>query len=103
MESSGAQKKVLMRKFVGKNQPFFFYYLQLYKMTEMYPATDVKPSDCFQKLCQVMISEGLSRQRIEDFRVILHMIMLECSRANIEVYNFLFKNNSCFIQSRFLS
>ncbi|KAG1142944.1 hypothetical protein G6F37_008863 [Rhizopus arrhizus] len=53
-------------------------------MTEMYPATDVKPSDCFQKLCQVMISEGLSRQRIEDFRVILHMIMLECSRANIE-------------------
>ncbi|KAI9259890.1 hypothetical protein BY458DRAFT_516958 [Sporodiniella umbellata] len=53
-------------------------------MAQRHSALDLKPNDCFQKLCETMISEGLERQRIEDFRVILHMIMLECSRANIE-------------------
>lgn len=46
------------------------------------------PAACFQRLCQVMldgISSNLTKKNIEDFRVILHMIMHECSKANIEV------------------
>lgn len=46
------------------------------------------PSASFQKLCQNMLdgnSRNLTRKNVEDFRVILHMIMHECSKANIEV------------------
>lgn len=42
----------------------------------------------FQKLCQVMLdgsSKNLNKKNVEDFRVILHIIMRECSKANIEV------------------
>jgi hypothetical protein len=46
------------------------------------------PTACFQRLCQVMLRGGardLTKKNIEDFRVILHMILHECSKANIEV------------------
>ncbi|KAI8077473.1 hypothetical protein BDF21DRAFT_452955, partial [Thamnidium elegans] len=45
------------------------------------------PTACFQRLCQVMLdgtSKELTKKNLEDFRVILHMIMHECSKANIE-------------------
>lgn len=45
----------------------------------------LKPSVCFQKMCQVMVNEGLNKQQVEDFRLILHMLVLESSRHNIEV------------------
>ncbi|CEI98350.1 hypothetical protein RMCBS344292_12459 [Rhizopus microsporus] len=44
----------------------------------------LKPSACFQKMCQVMMNEGLNKQQVEDFRLILHMLLLESSRHNIE-------------------
>jgi hypothetical protein len=46
------------------------------------------PTHCFHNLCQVMLdgsSKDLTKKNIEDFRVILHIIMHECSKANIEV------------------
>lgn len=46
------------------------------------------PTACFQRLCQVMLdgsSKELTKKNLEDFRVIVHMIMHECSKANIEV------------------
>lgn len=46
------------------------------------------PTACFQRLCQIMLdgtSKELTKKNLEDFRVILHMIMHECSKANIEV------------------
>lgn len=46
------------------------------------------PTACFQRLCQVMLdgsSKELTKKNLEDFRVILHMIMHECSKVNIEV------------------
>ncbi|CEP17095.1 hypothetical protein [Parasitella parasitica] len=48
---------------------------------------DNSPSASFQKLCQTMLdgsSRNLTKKNVEDFRVILHMIMHECSKANIE-------------------
>ncbi|KAI8977484.1 hypothetical protein BDF20DRAFT_875129 [Mycotypha africana] len=45
------------------------------------------PSASFQKLCQQLLdgsSQSITKQNIEDFRVILHMIMHDCSKANIE-------------------
>ncbi|KAI9480781.1 MAG: hypothetical protein EXX96DRAFT_192947 [Benjaminiella poitrasii] len=48
---------------------------------------DNSPSSSFQKLCEHMLdgsSRNLTKKNVEDFRVILHMIMLECSKANIE-------------------
>lgn len=47
------------------------------------------PAASFQRFCQVMLdgsSKKLTKKNLEDFRVILHMIMHECSKANIEVY-----------------
>ncbi|KAL9537423.1 hypothetical protein MBANPS3_011789 [Mucor bainieri] len=51
------------------------------------PKEDNSPSASFQKLCQNMLdgsSKNLTKKNVEDFRVILHMIMHECSKANIE-------------------
>ncbi|KAG2213378.1 hypothetical protein INT47_009051 [Mucor saturninus] len=48
---------------------------------------DNTPAASFQRLCQIMLdgsSKDLTKKSLEDFRVILHMIMHECSKANIE-------------------
>lgn len=49
---------------------------------------DNSPSASFQRLCQNMLdgsSKNLTKKNVEDFRVMLHTIMHECSKANIEV------------------
>lgn len=53
-----------------------------------FESEDNSPSASFQKLCQNMLDgscRNLTKKNVEDFRVILHMIMHECSKANIEV------------------
>jgi hypothetical protein len=46
------------------------------------------PAVIFQNLLRTMLdgsSRTLTKRNVEDFRVILHMIIHECSKANIEV------------------
>ncbi|RCH81651.1 hypothetical protein CU098_000994, partial [Rhizopus stolonifer] len=48
---------------------------------------DLPLSAYFQRLCQHILdgsSKNVTRKNIEDFRVLLHLIMHECSKANIE-------------------
>lgn len=72
---------------------FFLLSLSTYFLTHMSSRLNLDmdtntPTHCFHNLCQVMLdgsSNDLTKKNIEDFRVILHIIMHECSKANIEV------------------